>query len=109
MDQEITNAINGNTKTNVYRNTRTVHHSEHNAQPTRNGENEEENVIFFEKAGFGNVMVFVEFPHQTMHHIFVSKPSHQLHNEERSDEYENIEHHFIAMKSLFRQRTIAVQ
>jgi hypothetical protein len=48
----------------------------------RNGENKEESIVFFEEAWFYLVVVFVEVPKKSMHHIFMGEPGGKLHEKE---------------------------
>ncbi len=65
---------------------KSVHHAQHDAQPTGNSENEKEEIVLFKEARFLLVVVFVDRPKKTMHNVLMCEPRHEFHEKECSDD-----------------------
>lgn len=89
MHQEIRKAVHGNTEANGGRPIHTVLQTEHDAEPAGNGEDEEEGIVLFKHMATGIVVVFVEVPQKTMHHVFMRGPGNAFHGEKCTESNEN--------------------
>jgi len=59
--------------------------SKQDEQKAGNCIDQKENIVSFEKTRLLHVVIFVKFPHESVHHIFVSEPGHELHGKESCD------------------------
>jgi hypothetical protein len=82
MHNEVGQAIQRNAKANASNKVILVLQTQHNAQPTRYGENEKESIVLFKSMAFRFVVIFMQVPQKSMHHIFVGAPSNAFHNKE---------------------------
>lgn len=91
VHQEITDAIQQNAKPNPDPNVIPRHHSGHDAEPTGNCKNQKKGIVLFKKARLLGVVIIVQYPKQSMHHVFVREPSHEFHEEEGSNQDEYVD------------------
>ena len=82
VDQKINQAVDGNP--NAHKQQLTLRSSKTNyvRSGTRNGKNQKEQVVFFEKTMFlvvWLVVVFVPNPQPAMHQVFVRRPGYEFH------------------------------
>jgi hypothetical protein len=62
-----------------------IHHTQHDTKPRRNGINQEEHIVFLKETGLNLMVVFMEVPHQAVHHVFMCGPSHEFHDKKRTE------------------------
>jgi hypothetical protein len=80
--QKIGEAVQGYAKANGRHPIDALLQTQHDAKPTGNGKNEEEGVVFFEGMALRIVVVFVQVPQKTVHHVFVRSPGNGFHENE---------------------------
>ena len=90
MHEKITQAVKRYSKANPYSEISTGMQSSVDTEERRNRKDEEEHIVSLKKARFMNMVVCMKVPHQTVHHVFVGKPGHELHEKESGNEYENV-------------------
>jgi len=90
MHEKITQAVKRYSKANPHSEIATRVQSSVDTEERWNCKDEEEHIVSFKKAGFMNMVIGMEVPHQTMHHVFVGEPSHEFHEKEGGNEYENV-------------------
>jgi hypothetical protein len=92
VHQEVTYAVGSDAEPHPYAPVISSHHTKHDEQPGRNGENQKEYIIFFKKSWLVLVMVAVKIPAQAVHHKLVCDPGHKFHKEkcgEKNDKINN--------------------
>lgn len=82
VHEKIGEAVDGDTESDVKTKIHFVHHAEINQDHTRYSEDQKEGIVLFEEAGFGLMMILVEIPAESMHHVFMGKPGHEFHDAE---------------------------
>lgn len=82
VNEKIREAVKGNPNANEQDPKIRRQTPNHVTNHTRNGKNQEKTVVFFKKTFLfvlGQVVVFVPFPQETVHHVFVREPGHEFH------------------------------
>jgi hypothetical protein len=85
--QKIGCPVHGYTKTNSGCPIRMALQTQHNTQPTGNGEDEKERIVLLKKTGAFLVMVLVEVPQKPVHYKAVGKPGYPFHTTEGKQHY----------------------
>ena len=91
VDEKVSQAINSNSEPDPNTNVIARHHTRHDEQPTRDRENQEKRIVFLEESWLLLVVIFVQIPAKTMHHIFMCEPRHEFHKEKRGDDGTDVE------------------
>ena len=91
VHEKVGDAIDGNTQAYKSAPIVPVHHSKHDEQPTWNGKNQKEHIVFFKEPRSMLMVVSVKIPTQTMHHVFVHRPSHEFHEQESGNNDEELD------------------
>lgn len=92
MDHEIGKTVKHDSQPDIKTPIEHGHGTEEHQKKTRYGENEKKRVVFFEETFAGRVMVFMEVPHESMHHKFMSAPGYAFHNDECGQCYQCADH-----------------
>jgi len=68
-----------------------LHAAKHDAEPARDCEDEKEYVVLFEKLFARIMMIFVQIPQKTVHHIFMRQPRDGFHDAKCRKRNKNID------------------
>ncbi len=79
MHQEIREPVHGDAEADARQPLLPVFQTEHDAEPAWDGEYEEEGIVFFKHARPWLVVVFMQVPEETVHHIAVCEPCNAFH------------------------------
>jgi hypothetical protein len=93
VHQKIGKTIDGNAHTDIETHIESAGHSEKHQDHTWNGKNQKEGIILFEETGFRLMVVFMEIPAKTVHHIFMRKPGYEFHKQEGGSNGNDIDEH----------------
>lgn len=91
VHQEIRNTVKQDTESNEKQVIDAVDGAQGHEDHARYSKDEEEDIVAFEDARFRLMMVAVEMPHETVHDIFMCKPSHEFHEEISADDKKYIQ------------------
>lgn len=83
VHEKISQAVGSNPESKAHRYPDVIHHAQHDAQPTWDGENQEKGIVFFKKTRLLGVVVCVQKPQPTVHEVFVRRPSSTFHQNKR--------------------------
>jgi hypothetical protein len=82
MYRYIGNSIKQNANAHIEPEIATGHDAELHIEPTRNGEDQGEKVVALKETVMRLMVIAVQGPAERVHHVFVRKPSHELHEPE---------------------------
>jgi hypothetical protein len=85
MHHEIAKSVKGDSQSYEKKIVHPSFYSEVKKNNTRNGKNHKKDIVAFEHMGvLGLVMVGMKIPHQSVHDVFVSEPSHTFHKQKNA-------------------------
>lgn len=91
MNGHISDAVKQNSDTDIQPEITACHDAELHIQPTWNGEDEREQVVSLKCVSCRLMVILMQRPTESVHHILVRKPSHKFHGPKGSDDPEYVD------------------